>query len=115
MKFELKIVIFFPSQTKAITSIIWNIFKQLHAFETGDAREVHHMCTLVGFGADAICPYMVYESMFQLRDQKEIFEKDGADDIKIMNNYVKAIDMGFPSLLFGTTEGFLSFLFVAWV
>eukprot|EP00668_Euglena_longa_P011617 GGOE01014026.1.p1 GENE.GGOE01014026.1~~GGOE01014026.1.p1 ORF type:complete len:2057 (-),score=451.46 GGOE01014026.1:451-6585(-) len=67
--------------------------------ETGDAREVHHLCALVGFGADAICPYMVYETMFYLRDQKEIFEKEAADDMKIMNNYLKAVDMGMRKVM----------------
>ncbi|MFF3568286.1 glutamate synthase large subunit [Nocardia jiangxiensis] len=31
--------------------------------EAGDAREVHHMALLVGFGAAAINPYMVFESI----------------------------------------------------
>ncbi|KAL8570900.1 hypothetical protein ACOMHN_023573 [Nucella lapillus] len=26
--------------------------------ETGEAREVHHMCLLLGYGADAICPFL---------------------------------------------------------
>ncbi len=35
--------------------------------ETGEAREVHHMCVLLGYGADAICPYLVFETARQLR------------------------------------------------
>ncbi len=35
--------------------------------ETGEAREVHHHCLLVGFGADAINPYIAFESLWQLR------------------------------------------------
>src|SRR4029079_6282958 len=31
--------------------------------EAGDAREVHHMAMLVGFGAAAINPYMAFESI----------------------------------------------------
>jgi hypothetical protein len=30
--------------------------------ETGEAREVHHHCLLVGYGADAINPYMAFEA-----------------------------------------------------
>ena len=26
--------------------------------ETGEAREIHHLCMLLGYGADAICPYL---------------------------------------------------------
>jgi glutamate synthase domain-containing protein 2/glutamate synthase domain-containing protein 1/glutamate synthase domain-containing protein 3 len=34
--------------------------------ETGEAREVHHMACLVGFGAAAIHPYMLFESIAAL-------------------------------------------------
>jgi glutamate synthase (NADH) len=29
--------------------------------ETAEAREVHHICVLVGYGADAICPWLTME------------------------------------------------------
>jgi glutamate synthase (NADPH/NADH) len=29
--------------------------------ETAEAREVHHVCVLVGYGADAICPWLMME------------------------------------------------------
>ena len=31
--------------------------------ETGEAREVHHHCLLIGYGADAINPYLAFESL----------------------------------------------------
>ncbi len=31
--------------------------------EAADAREVHHMATLLGFGADAVCPWLAYEAL----------------------------------------------------
>ena len=34
--------------------------------ETVEPREVHHFCTLVGFGADGICPYLAIESIYKL-------------------------------------------------
>jgi glutamate synthase (NADPH/NADH) large chain len=34
--------------------------------ESGDAREVHHMALLVGFGAGAINPYLAFESIEDL-------------------------------------------------
>jgi hypothetical protein len=33
--------------------------------ETGEAREVHHFSTLIGYGADAINPYMAFDSIAQ--------------------------------------------------
>jgi glutamate synthase (NADPH/NADH) len=35
--------------------------------ESGDAHEIHHFCTLLGFGADAIYPYLVYASLTQVK------------------------------------------------
>ncbi|XP_076444401.1 uncharacterized protein LOC143282637 [Babylonia areolata] len=37
--------------------------------ETGEAREVHHMCLLLGYGADAICPFLVLQMVRRLRDK----------------------------------------------
>ena len=31
--------------------------------ECGDAREVHHMALLIGYGAGAINPYLAFESI----------------------------------------------------
>jgi glutamate synthase (NADPH/NADH) large chain len=35
--------------------------------ESGEAREVHHHCLLVGYGADAINPYLAFESIWYAR------------------------------------------------
>lgn len=34
--------------------------------ESGEAREVHHMCVLVGYGADAICPWLIMEMIHKV-------------------------------------------------
>ena len=31
--------------------------------ETGDAREVHHMCLLIGYGAGAVNPWVAFETL----------------------------------------------------
>ena len=31
--------------------------------ESGEPREVHHLATLIGYGAGAICPYLAYETI----------------------------------------------------
>jgi glutamate synthase (NADPH/NADH) len=38
--------------------------------ETGEAREVHHLCVLVGYGADAICPYLVMEVIHKVTRER---------------------------------------------
>lgn len=46
--------------------------------ESGEPREVHHFCTLIGFGADAICPYVALEAIWRLQvDGKIPAKKDG--------------------------------------
>ncbi|MCH9727638.1 MAG: glutamate synthase large subunit [Planctomycetes bacterium] len=44
--------------------------------ETGEAREVHHHCLLFGYGADAINPYMAFESLWH---SLEVGELDAAE------------------------------------
>jgi glutamate synthase domain-containing protein 2/glutamate synthase domain-containing protein 1/glutamate synthase domain-containing protein 3 len=34
--------------------------------ESGEAREVHHFAVLLGYGADAINPYLAFESLFKM-------------------------------------------------
>ena len=42
--------------------------------ETGEAREVHHHCLLIGFGADAINPYLAFEAIWHARADGRIEE-----------------------------------------
>ncbi|WP_333618288.1 glutamate synthase central domain-containing protein, partial [Dietzia sp.] len=44
--------------------------------ETGDAREVHHFAALFGYGANAINPYMVFESIDELVAEGDITSVD---------------------------------------
>ena len=59
--------------------------------EAGDAREVHHMAALVGFGAAAINPYMAFESIEDMVDRGVI---TGISSDQAKANYVKAAGKG---------------------
>ena len=61
--------------------------------ETGEAREVHHHCLLVGYGADAINPYLAFESLWQAR-RDGLMEDDMPDDDAIVAAYRKAVAKG---------------------
>ncbi|XP_055950740.1 uncharacterized protein LOC129984806 isoform X1 [Argiope bruennichi] len=65
--------------------------------ETGEAREVHHMCVLLGYGADAICPYLVFESMAELQGEGVISESLTED--QIFKNYVEAMERGIAKVM----------------
>src|SRR2546421_660071 len=58
--------------------------------ETGEAREVHHFCCLAGYGAEAINPYLAFETLVAMKDAmpEKIDEKD------IIKRYIKSIDKG---------------------
>ncbi|NYT52738.1 MAG: glutamate synthase large subunit [Candidatus Vesicomyosocius endoextente] len=59
--------------------------------ETGEAREVHHFCLMIGFGADAINPYLAFEALWQARRDKII---DIKSDDAIISSYRKSIAKG---------------------
>ncbi len=60
--------------------------------ETGEAREVHHHAMLIGYGADAINPYLAFETLWNLR--REGFIDSAIDDDKLIKNYIKAAGKG---------------------
>jgi glutamate synthase (NADPH/NADH) large chain len=62
--------------------------------ETGEAREVHHHCCLVGYGADAINPYLAFEALWQERRLGTLDAETFADDDSIVTGYRKAVAKG---------------------
>ncbi|HMC09674.1 MAG TPA: glutamate synthase central domain-containing protein, partial [Pirellulaceae bacterium] len=60
--------------------------------ESGEAREVHHHCLLVGYGADAINPYTAFESLWQAQ-RDGLLPADYSDE-KIVHAYQKAVAKG---------------------
>ena len=61
--------------------------------EAGDAREVHHMALLIGYGAGAINPYLAFESIEDLIAE-EMHGLGGMDSVKAVKNYIKACGKG---------------------
>ncbi len=63
--------------------------------ETGEAREVHHFCVLAGYGAEAINPYLAFQTLEQIRVQLKM--KKSAGDVK--KNYLKAVGKGIMKVM----------------
>ena len=61
--------------------------------ETGDAREVHHMALLIGYGAGAINPYLAFESVEDLISE-DMHGLGNMDPAKAVRNYIKACGKG---------------------
>jgi glutamate synthase (NADPH/NADH) large chain len=58
--------------------------------ETGEAREVHHFCVLAGYGAEAVNPYLAFETLEHLRAANDL--PQSAYDVR--KNYIKAVGKG---------------------
>ena len=58
--------------------------------ESGEPREVHHFACLAGYGAEAINPYLAFETLVAMKD--ELPQK--LDEKEIVKRYIKSIDKG---------------------
>jgi glutamate synthase (NADPH) large chain len=58
--------------------------------ETGEAREIHHFACLAGYGAEAINPYLAFETLTAMA--KELPEEVSA--YEVVKRFIKSIDKG---------------------
>src|SRR5262249_53745680 len=58
--------------------------------ESGEPREVHHFACLAGYGAEAINPYLAFETLIAM--QAALPQK--IDEKEIVKRYIKSIDKG---------------------
>ncbi len=61
--------------------------------ESGDAREVHHMALLIGYGAGAINPYLAFESIEDMV-REDLHGLGGVDPHLAVKKYIKAAGKG---------------------
>ena len=64
--------------------------------ESGEPREVHHFCLLLGYGANAINPYMVYASLNDMIREGMLQDLGFAE---AMDNYNKAVVKGIVKVM----------------
>jgi glutamate synthase domain-containing protein 2/glutamate synthase domain-containing protein 1/glutamate synthase domain-containing protein 3 len=60
--------------------------------ESGEPRDIHHMATLIGYGAVAINPYLMFESLDELADRSLLPVDLGREEAE--QQIVKAIGKG---------------------
>lgn len=58
--------------------------------ETGEAREVHHFCVLAGYGAEAVNPYLAFQTLEQIRVESGLPQTA----YEVRKNFIKAIGKG---------------------
>ncbi len=58
--------------------------------ESGEPREVHHFACLAGYGAEAINPYLAFETIIAMKDRLPA----ALDDYELVKRYIKSIGKG---------------------
>ncbi|WP_229426735.1 glutamate synthase large subunit [Microvirga alba] len=58
--------------------------------ESGEPREIHHFACLAGYGAEAINPYLAFETLLAMKDEMP----PEVDEQEIVYRYIKSIDKG---------------------
>ena len=64
--------------------------------EAGDPREEHHYAVLLGYGADAVNPYLAFSTIVQLAENGEFEELTTEQAIK---NYKEAVEKGILKIM----------------
>jgi len=62
--------------------------------ESGDAREVHHIALLLGFGASAVCPYVAFDSIDDMLATGAHGLTRAMSPAEARSNYIRACDKG---------------------
>lgn len=60
--------------------------------ESAEPREIHHFATLIGFGANAINPFLAFETIEDMRNRKLI--REDLTHEEAVSNYITAIGKG---------------------
>ncbi|MDP6622770.1 MAG: glutamate synthase large subunit [Alphaproteobacteria bacterium] len=58
--------------------------------ETGEARRVHDFCLLAGYGAEAINPYLAFDTLLALRPSLP----EDLPEEEVQRRYIRAVDKG---------------------
>jgi glutamate synthase (NADPH/NADH) large chain len=61
--------------------------------DTGSAREVHHFALLAGYGAEAVCPWLAYETIMAMKLPANVDAKEAK------KRFIKAINKGLMKVM----------------
>ena len=62
----------------------------------GDARDVHQISCLIGFGAEAVHPYLALQTLHSLHAEGEFEDLDAGE---VIDRYVQAVDSGILKIM----------------
>lgn len=67
--------------------------------ETGEPREEHHFACLIGYGADAILPYLAFYTVYNLKEEHAGKSIQVDDRMKLIRNYKSAVEKGIKKIM----------------
>lgn len=65
--------------------------------ESGEPREVHHFAALIGYGANAVYPWLVYQAIEEMVAEGR--HTAGMTSAQAIGNFVKAVDKGLLKIM----------------
>lgn len=65
--------------------------------ESGEPREVHHFATLIGYGANAVAPYLIYQTIDAMITEGR--HTAGMTVAQAYDNFVTAVDKGLLKIM----------------
>ena len=65
--------------------------------ESAEPREVHHFAVLAGYGAEAINPYLAFQTLDDMHKKNRFPEE--VDQTEVVERYIKAIDKGLLKIM----------------
>lgn len=60
--------------------------------DSGEPREVHQFCLLMGYGADAVCPYLAFDSLAALQRDGKLPAAVSLEELKA--KFIKGVGVG---------------------
>ena len=60
--------------------------------ESGEPREVHHFACLAGYGAEAINPYLAFDTLAEMHRAGDLPPE--VDSVEVVHRYIKAVGKG---------------------
>ena len=65
--------------------------------DSGEPRDVHHMAALIGYGANAVCPWLALETCAHIATERG--KKLGVDSAQATRNFITAIESGLLKIM----------------
>ena len=67
--------------------------------DSGEPREEHHFASLLGYGADAICPWLAFKTAYYLKEEHRGKQLEVGDRWKFVENYKTALEKGIKKIM----------------